>query len=87
MKGVLDRIEDNDMAVILIEEISRELIIPLHKLPAGSKEGIWFHIEKKKDKLEVVSIDHEATNRESAKSAALMKKLQKKKKESKFKKR
>src|SRR5699024_8083941 len=87
MKGVLDRIEDNDMAVILIEEINKELIIPLHELPSGSKESTWFHIEKRDETFEVISIDSKTTSQEAEKSTDLMKKLQEKRKDSKFKKR
>src|SRR5699024_11477327 len=86
MKGVLDRIEDNDMAVILIEEINKELIIPLHELPSGSKENMWFHIEKKGEMFEVISIDSKTTRQETEKSNELMKKLQEKQKQSKYKK-
>ncbi len=86
MKGVLDRIEDNDMAVILIEEINKELTIPLHDLPKGSTESTWFHIEKKGDAFEVISIDSKTTSQEADKSADVMKKLREKRKDSKFKK-
>jgi len=86
MKGVLDRIEDNDMAVILIEEINKELIIPLHELPSGSKENMWFHIEKKGEMFEVISIDSKTTSQEAEKSIDLMKKLQEKREDSKFRK-
>jgi len=86
MKGVLDRIEDNDMAVILIEEINKELIIPLHELPCSSKESTWFNIEKKGDAFEVISIDSKTTSQEAEKSTDLMKKLQEKRKDSKFRK-
>jgi len=86
MKGVLDRIEDNDMAVILIEEINKVLIIPLHELPSGSKENTWFHIEKKGETFEVISIDSKTTDQEADKSADVMKKLREKRKDSKFRK-
>lgn len=86
MKGVLDRIEDNNMAVILIEQINEELIIPLHELPKGSKESTWFNIEKKGDTFKVISINSKTTAQEADNSADLMKKLRLKRKESKFKK-
>ena len=86
MIGVFDRIEDNDMAVILIEEINKELTIPLHDLPSGSTESTWFHIEKKGDAFKVISIDSKTTDQEADNSANLMKKLRSKRKDSKFKK-
>lgn len=85
MKGVLDRFE-GDMAVILIEDIKEELIIPREKLPAGSKVNTYFQLEKTKDTFQIVSIDEDKTLRQKEKTSDIMAKLRAKSKGSKFKK-
>jgi len=86
MKGYLDRIEDNDLAVILIEEINEEIIIPLDELPEGSTENTWLQLEKTDDSFQVIAIDDEKTEQETETSQDLMAKLRAKSKGSKFKK-
>lgn len=78
MKGILDRIEDGDQAVILIEEVQKALIIPLKDLPKGSKENTFFHVKEFKGEYRIMSIDHEATKRKAKKAEDLMEKLRKK---------
>lgn len=85
MQGILDRIEDGDQAVILIEEIQKALVIPMCELPKGSKEGTYFNVEEKGGQYHVLSINKEATEKEAQKSIDLMEKLRSKSKESKFK--
>lgn len=85
MKGVLDRFEDNDQAVILIEKEQKALVIPRKELPKGSKEGIWFHIKESNGAFKIISIDYETARREEKKSADLMEKLRAKGTGSKFK--
>ena len=86
MKGYLDRIEDNDLAVILIEDINEEIIIPLDQLPEGSTENTWLQLEKTDDSFQVIAIDDEKTEQETETSQDLMAKLRAKSKGSKFKK-
>lgn len=83
MKGVLDRIEDG-LAVILVEAKDDEFTIPKHELPAGSGEGTWFKLSKKDGNYSILSIDEEATGQQRHTSEQLLKKLQKRKKKSKF---
>ncbi len=75
MIGVLDRYTDNNKAVILIEEINHELIVPTQELPEGSKENTHFRIIQKDGTFKIISIDHEMTNHAAKKSSELMKKL------------
>jgi len=86
MRGVLDRFEDQNQAVILIEDIQIALVIPVNELPKGSKVNTYFWIEERNGKYEVTSIDHKKTKREEERSEDLMKKLQVKSRDSKFKK-
>lgn len=84
MKGVLDRFENNNQAVILIEEVQRALVVPKNELPKGSEVGTWFHIKEKSGHYKIISIDHETARREAKKSAELMEKLRARSKGSKF---
>jgi hypothetical protein len=85
MRGVLDRFEENDQAIILIEEIQKALVIPRSDLPKGSEQGTWFLIENKNANYRIISIDHETTKRQKEKSNRLMEKLREKSSGSKFK--
>lgn len=84
MKGILDRIEDNNQAVILIEEIQETIIVPLEELPENSQENTYFHIEEKDGKYRVLSIDNEATEEAKEKSEDLLAKLRAKSSGSKY---
>jgi len=77
--GVLDRIEDNEQAVILIEDLGEELIVPKRDLPLGSKANTWFLIEKNNGgKLERISIDYKTTIEEAKKMKRLGEKVKNK---------
>lgn len=78
MKGILDRIEDGDQAVILIEEIQKALIVPLNELPTGSKVNTFFHVQERGGNYKITSIDSESTRREAKKSEDLIEKLRRK---------
>src|SRR5690625_6510321 len=67
MRGFLDRVEDGEQAVILIDDIQKALVIPMAELPKGSKEGTYFNIEEKSGQFRVLSIDKRATEREAKK--------------------
>lgn len=59
MKGYLDRIEDNKRAVILVEELGKEYIINVARLPDGSKEGTWFDLTIEDDQIIKLVINEE----------------------------
>ncbi|MEI3605346.1 DUF3006 domain-containing protein [Pseudogracilibacillus sp. SE30717A] len=84
MKGVLDRIEDG-VAVILVEEKGDEFTIAEYDLPAGSEVGTWFKLDYKDAGYTILAIDEVATGNETMASALLLKQLQSRKKQSKFK--
>ncbi|MBP1971119.1 hypothetical protein J2Z83_003258 [Virgibacillus natechei] len=86
MKGILDRFEDNQKAVILLEEINEEWIASIENLPDGSEEGTAFHIEKVDGEFQIIAIDHESTRDKAQQSSDLMEKLRAKSKGSKFRK-
>ncbi|MGP4105807.1 hypothetical protein [Virgibacillus sp. L01] len=43
--GVLDRIEDDNQAVILLEELQQELVVSMYTLPPGSTPNTWLRIK------------------------------------------
>ncbi|MFC2949759.1 DUF3006 domain-containing protein [Virgibacillus sediminis] len=86
MKGIVDRFEDNDKAVILLEEIKEELIVDRSELPAGSDVNTVLRVEERDGEYRVMSKDEEQTDEQSGKSSDLMAKLRAKSKGSKFKK-
>ncbi len=85
MKGVLDRFSDNNIAVILIESINKEIHVPKDELPSGSQEQTWFHIKELNGKFLIDSIDHEKTASTAEKATDLQAKLREKMKRSKYK--
>jgi hypothetical protein len=86
MKGYLDRIEDNQFAIILVEEINKEFVIPKSKLPVGSSEKSYFDLTIEKDQITSLKLNEETTITEQQKVDELMSKLRSKSKGSKFKK-
>lgn len=84
MKGVLDRFEDQEKAVILIEEIEKELVVSRSDLPKGSQKNTWFTIEKQDELFHIVAIDHEMTRKKAADTEALLNKLRSKQNSSRF---
>ncbi|WP_174733299.1 DUF3006 domain-containing protein [Mesobacillus harenae] len=86
MKGYLDRIEDNKFAVILVEDIKKEFIIPKEELPEGSAEKSYFNLTIQNDQITFIKLDEHATGTEQNKTDKLMSKLRSKSNGSKFKK-
>lgn len=77
-KGVLDRIEDNDQAVILLETNETTLVVPQKVLPIGSKTNMWFNIELINTTYKIISIDYQLTEKREQNSTHLTNKLRKK---------
>lgn len=84
MRGIIDRIEDG-IAVILIDEKQKEWSVAETELPEGSVEGTVIQLEETDGAFKIISIDQEATATATKKAQMLQKKLQAKKKRSKFK--
>lgn len=70
MLGIVDRIEDGEIAVIKIRG-GGELIIPITKLPLKVYEGAFLHI--------TISLDQPAERKQKKKIKALQTKLLRKK--------
>lgn len=79
MYGFLDRIEDNDKAVILIEETKEELIVSIEDLPENSKENTWLKLEKNESSYNIIGIAEDKTKNEEESTSSLLNQLKKKK--------
>lgn len=85
MKGYLDRIEDNKFAVILVEEIKKEFILPVAELPVGSVAKSYFDLTIENNQITSMKLNEQATMTEQQKVDDLFSKLRSKSKGSKFK--
>ncbi|WP_077618200.1 DUF3006 domain-containing protein [Bacillus sinesaloumensis] len=86
MKGYVDRIEDNQHAVILVEEINKEFIIPINKLPADISPGAYVDLTIENETITSIKKNEDETNSQQQKVEDMMSKLRKKSSGSKFKK-
>lgn len=59
--GVLDRITNDKYATILVEDLGKEFILNKEELPIGSKEGTWFNLVIKDEKIKSLTINQELT--------------------------
>ncbi len=85
MKGMLDRIEDGRLAVILLEELHQEITLPVTWLPEGSHVNCWFDIELDGRKIKSIALDAETTASKEHKTTELMERLKAKQNKSRFK--
>ncbi|MGN7296293.1 DUF3006 domain-containing protein [Ferdinandcohnia sp. SAFN-114] len=86
MKGYLDRIEENRHAVIIVEEINKEFIIPINQLPKESSAGSYFDISIENGKIISITLNENETISQQQKVDDMMSKIRKKNSGSKFKK-
>ena len=82
----LDRIEDQKFAVILVEEINKEYIIPKAELPEGSNVKSYFELTIENNKITSINLNEEASRAEQQNVDEMMSKLRSKSKGSKYKK-
>jgi hypothetical protein len=85
MKGYLDRIEDNQLAVILVEEVNKEFVLPISELPEGSKPKIWFDLVINQGRITSININNKKTETAQEKVDDTLCKIRSKSKGSKFK--
>jgi hypothetical protein len=62
-KALLDRIEDDQLAVLLVGEREREFVVPAARLPAGASVGTWLRVRLEGDELLEATIDAVETER------------------------
>lgn len=86
MKGYLDRFEENEYAVILVEELKKEFVLRKEELPEGSTVQTYFDLTIENDEIKSIKLDPGITHTEQQNVKALMAKLRAKSNGSKFKK-
>lgn len=59
-KAVIDRFEE-DMAILLVGEKERQVVVSRKNLPAGARESQWLKIELDGEKLVSALIDEKET--------------------------
>jgi hypothetical protein len=83
--GVLDRIVDGKFAVILFENIGKEIIYPAENLPSGSSEGVFFDALIENDEITSLVINQEKTDEISSEINNRLKAIKRKSRGSRFK--
>lgn len=61
-RAVLDRIVDNEHAVLLVGPGEVEMIVPRGSLPAGAVEGTWLYVHLDGNRLVSAEVDKRATD-------------------------
>ncbi|MBI4329607.1 MAG: DUF3006 domain-containing protein [Chloroflexi bacterium] len=59
-KAVVDRIE-GELAVLLVGDEEREVVVALRDLPPGSEPGVWLKVSVEGDRLREAEVDRETT--------------------------
>ncbi|WP_280770855.1 DUF3006 domain-containing protein [Salipaludibacillus daqingensis] len=85
-KGVIDRLEDNKLAVILVESEGLEYVVPKEKLPKEAGAGTWLTFVVENNNMTDISIDYAKTDQSLVNANAKLNRIRKKSAGSKFKK-
>ncbi len=56
-KAVVDRIEEDTQAVLLVGEDEREFIVPVERLPEKAKAGTWLRVNLEGMELTILGVD------------------------------
>lgn len=72
--AVIDRFE-GDLAVLLVGELERQVVVARSALPQGSREGHWLQVEFAGDKLVSAAIDEAGTARAKERIAQKLERL------------
>ena len=73
LTGVIDRIE-GDLAVVLIEESGRELIISVENMSSNYKEGMWVTVHEYNDYI-TMTVNHTKTKKYREKNTLFLEKI------------
>ena len=85
VKGVLDRIVDGKHATILVEDLQKEFVIDVSRLPAGSNEGSHFQLTLIGEEISILTLDTESEQESLDKVSSQINRLKAKSKGSRFK--
>lgn len=75
LSGVIDRFENHDQAVILIESLNKEIIVDKSRLPEGSLVHTWVNIELVDGTFVIHSIDNVKTKATTEQNRQLLERL------------
>lgn len=84
--GVIDRIIDGRIAVILLEEEKRQFDVPVAQLPADATPGSWLRLGLHADEIVSIELDVEMTQQMKERIHNKAARLRSKRKVSKFRK-
>ncbi|RKD71390.1 Protein of unknown function (DUF3006) [Sinobaca qinghaiensis] len=87
VRGILDRIEDDKYAVILVEELGKEYVIDKDQLPPDLSIGDWSIVSLKNEKIIQLFKDKKKTSDAKNVTKQKLEKVKSKSTNSKFKKR
>lgn len=74
-RAVVDRIVDDQSAVLIVGDDQREVVVPAGSLPDGAGAGTWLSVTIAGDELADARIDHEATEQARGRIASKMAQL------------
>ena len=75
VKGVVDRIENVEYAIILVEELELEFVVEISDFEAELAKDIWVDLVLVSEKIKGLSIDWKKTKEEKQKVKELIKEL------------
>ncbi len=84
-KGVIDRIEDEKYAVILVETEGSEYVVLKDRLPEGAKEGSWLKFTVVKQEITQMKLEQHQTDVAHRNAKDQLNRIRKKSKGSKYK--
>lgn len=65
-RAVIDRIEDDQLAVLLVGDPERECVVSVERLPAGATAGTWLLVHIEDGQLLAARIDADLTRQADA---------------------
>lgn len=74
-RAVVDRVEDGRLAVLLVGEEEREVIVPVKGLPEDAAEGVWLWIRLAGDRVVEAAVDQNETNQVRSRVAEKLERL------------
>ncbi|GAE36662.1 DUF3006 domain-containing protein [Halalkalibacter akibai] len=87
VQGVLDRIVDGEIGVILVDDLKKEFTVKKDLLPERTIEGSWLTLIIENDVIQSIEVDDEKTEEVQQKVNSQLDRIRKKSGGSKFKRR
>ena len=74
-KAVIDRVEDGELAVLLVGDAQVERVVAISQLPSGAEPGSWLWVQFEGDQLIAARLDADETEQSRQRIAEKMKRL------------